>query len=68
MPAKKKAKKQAETTIELPEVTTLSCGMSFSECKAVTPDEAMEMIARGWVLTQHDEHLTVVARPHEIEP
>ena len=54
-------------TIALPPVTSISHGQSFATSKAVDGDEAMALIAQGWVLTQSDEKLIVVACPHDVD-
>tara|TARA_R110000824_G_scaffold95611_7_gene229869 strand:- start:518 stop:736 length:219 start_codon:yes stop_codon:yes gene_type:complete len=67
MPRKKKTADDGDaTTIELPEVTDLLMGQSFATSEAVTASVAMEKIAAGWVLTQNDERLIVVACPHDV--
>ena len=53
-------------TIALPPVTSISHGQSFATSKAVDGDEAMALIAKGWILTQNDDQLIVVACPHDI--
>ena len=59
MPSKSK-------TIALPPVTSISHGQSFATSKAVDGDEAMALIAKGWVLTQNDDKQIVVACPHDV--
>jgi len=65
MATKKKAK-NAEAAVVLPEVTGLPMGQSYATSKAVSAEEAMQHIAQGWVLTQNDEHMIVVACPHDV--
>ncbi len=69
--ATKKTGKLATTSkaidIALPPVTDLMQGQSFATSKAVDGEEAMALIAQGWVLTQSDEKLIVVACPHDVD-
>lgn len=65
--AKKTSKaKSSKVGVTLPPVTDLMQGQSFATSRAVTADDAMELIARGWVLTQSDDNLIVVACPHDV--
>ncbi len=64
--SKKKTTKAAAKPVDLPEVTPMQLGQTYATSEAVTAEEAMEKIAAGWVLTQNDDHLIVVACPHEI--
>tara|TARA_R100000995_G_scaffold82303_2_gene56031 strand:- start:639 stop:845 length:207 start_codon:yes stop_codon:yes gene_type:complete len=63
---KKKTAKAAPQDVELPEVTPLALGQTYATSEAVTAEQAMEKIAAGWVLTQNDNDLIVVACPSEI--
>ena len=63
MPTKKKAKKRAAS---LPPVTPPAYGVTYATSRAVSEEEALALIAKGWVLTQHDDKAVVVACTHDV--
>ena len=64
--AQKKRKTDNPKATELPPVTPMGPNLNLATTKAVTPEEAMEHVARGWVLLQCDDDKTVVGCDHEI--
>ena len=65
MPTKKKISK-AKASVELPKPTAPAYGVTYATTKAVSAEDAMEHIGRGWVLTQHDGDKIVVACPSDV--
>ena len=63
---KKSPAKPANKAVSLGPVhkTTPMCRMATSI--AVAPEDAQAYLDRGWLLTQHDDNLTVVACPSSI--
>ena len=61
--SKKKAKKVSK--VELPEPTPINPHLGLVSTKAVTPEEAMAHIGRGWILLQCDDDKTVVGCDQE---
>lgn len=64
MATKKKAATKPKTqTVKLPPVAEVSLLTKYATSKLVSAEEAMELIAEGWALTENQNDRVVVSQP-----